>query len=789
MKRLFIDIETRADESIRKLPSVYKYCEHLDPEYPILLFGYSRDEEPVQVVDLANGETIPIDVLEALQNNDVEKYAFNAQFERVVLSKGLFHLPGAEFLDPESWHCIATLAAECGFPMQLEACGSVMGLDKQKLSSGKELIPMFCQKTVSPQISIFDEDISDNSLFSGANWEDFKKYNIRDVEAEIEIWKRCQVFKIKAWETEHKYYVMDQRINDAGFLIDIDLANTCRSLAAENINSLAERLTELTGLANPRSNTEMKKYLASRGITLTDNSKSGGNAEEKATLDGTAIALTLKRDDLDDDLREILTLYGQITKTSSSKYDAMLKAASDYDYRARGCFVFYGASTTGRFSGKAVQLQNPTKNGPDIYDLHDAAEAGPDGLREYSDKVGRPVSSLMSELVRTAIVPKDGYKFIDMDYSQIEARVLAWFANEEWRLKTFEEGKDIYSESASQALGIPVAKHGPNAGKRKVGKLLELACGYGGGNGALVRFLTKIYLTPTAVDGLDTDGKRNQMVTAWRNASPNIKSFWYKTDEALKQAFHNPGTKVEICRDNRRDPSKAIPPLVSCMYSEQHKCLALRLPSGRNLLYQDFKVIPVTVMRGGVETKTEQILYSRYEKGRWSVNDRVYGATFVENIVQAAARDLLCDAMLRIEALNKDPELIRAYQAFYKQDPPETFIQTVASIHDEAVVEAPEGIVDLCFNKVKQIMSEPPSWTFANPNNPAQKALPITADGDVLDFFCKPDDVIIPDKVLKEREMMKELSQSLISEPEETKYSSQVMKLFKQNGPTNEERS
>ena len=778
MKRLFIDLETRAFESIKKLPGVYKYCEYLDPEHPILLFGYSIDEGPVQVIDLANGERVPIDVLAALQDNNVDKYAFNAQFERVVLSKALFQLPGGEYLDPSSWHCVATLAAECGFPMQLEACGAAMGLDKQKLSTGKELINMFCTATVSPQISIFDEGVSDNSLFSGSNWEAFKKYNVRDVEAEIEIWKRLQAFKIKAWDIEHEYYAMDQRINDAGFLIDIDLANTCRSLASDNIDQLAERLKQLTGLENPRSNAAMKKYLAEKGIFL---SEASAPEEDQASLDGTAIALALKREDLSDELRETLTLYGQITKTSSSKYDAMLKAASDYDARARGCFIFYGASTTGRFSGKAVQLQNPTKNGSDIYDLHDAAEDGAEALKAYSAKVGRPVSTLLSELVRTAIVPKDGYKFVDMDYSQIEARVLAWFANEDWRLKTFEEGKDIYSESASQALGIPVAKHGPNAGKRKVGKLLELACGYGGGNGALIRFLTKIYLTPTAVDGLDTDEKRNQMVTAWRNASPNIKAFWYKTDQALKDAFHNPGQVITIDKINYREPDKSIPGIVKCKYDENLRCLAIKLPSGRNLVYQNFRVIPTTIMRNGQTVETEKIMYDRYEKGRWSTNDRVYGATFVENIVQATARDLLCDAMLRIEKLNQDPELRAAYKAAYKEEAPETFIQIIASIHDEDVTEVPELIADLCMDKIKQIMSEPPEWTFADPNDPARKALPITADGDLLDFFCKPDDIILPERVIKERELMKSIVQKEISEPKEQKYTSQVAKLFKSN--------
>ena len=773
MKHLFIDVETRADVSIRKVPSVYKYIEHLDPERPVLLFGYSVDGQPVQCVDLANGEKIPTDILAALQDKSVEKLAFNAQFERVVISSAVLNMPAGTFLDPDGWRCIATMAAECGYPMSLEQCGLVMGIERQKLSSGKELIQRFCQVDKRPQISLFDQGINE---FFGPDWEEFKRYNIRDVEAEIDIWNICRSYYMHP--NEYKYYVMDQRINDAGFLIDTDLAQTCRSLASENVEALAARLTELTGLSNPRSQTEMKKYLASRGIEIELKDDDSG---ELGTFDGTSIALTLRDESLAPDLREILTLYAQITKTSSAKYDAMLQAASDNDGRARGCFVFYGASTTGRFSGKGVQLQNPTKNKSDIYELRDAAVNGADALKEYSVKVGRPISSLLSELVRTAIVPKPGYKFVDMDYSQIEARVLAWLANESWRIETFKDGKDIYSESASQALGIPVAKHGPNADKRKVGKLLELACGYGGGNGALIRFLTKIYLTPTAVDGLDTDDKRKQMVTAWRNASPNIKSFWYAADKALKDAFHNPGHVVVIKGKKTATPENDLPGFVCCMYDDTKKALAIKLPSGRNLRYQDFKVIDTSFMYNDVVRTTENIVYSRYEKGRWSQNDRAYGATFVENIVQATARDLLCDAMLRIEDLNKDDDLRTLYEQLYGTEAPETFVQTVASIHDEVLVEAPEKMIDVVSDRVKQIMSDPPSWTKGNPNDPAKKDLPITADGDILDFFCKPDDIVIPEEVLKHREVVKDETEK-VWQAQETRYSSQVQKLFK-NSP------
>lgn len=798
MERLFIDIETRADESIKKLPGVYKYVEHLDPDYPILLFGYSRDiNEPVQVVDLANGEQIPQDVADAMMDNSVEKWAFNAQFERICMSAGYFGMPTGTYLDPESWHCIATLAAECGLPMQLEACGTALGIDKQKLATGKELIPMFCEKSKSKQISIFES--ANISLFQGENWELFKEYNKRDVEAEIEIWQRCMAFRVRAWELEHRYYVADQHINDTGFLIDVDLANTCRSLAAENVDRLAARLTELTGLDNPRSNAAMKKYLAGRGIILSDEPDSDG------TLDGTAIALELKKENLPDDLREILTLYGQITKTSSSKYDAMLKAASDADARARGCFVFYGASTTGRFSGKAVQLQNPTKNGSDVYELRAAAVEGPEALKAYSDKCGRPLSSLLSELVRTAIVPAEGYKFVDMDYAQIEARVLAWIANERWRIETFLQGKDIYSESASQALHIPVAKHGPNAGKRKVGKLLELACGYGGGNGALIRFLTKIYLTPTAVEGLATDDERNQMVTAWRNASPNIKTFWYVTDTALKTAFHQPDQWVWIERENYRDASKSLPAFCACRYDSKSGALAIHLPSGRNLIYQNFRCVPT--MRkdaSGKMVETENILYDRYEKGRWSTNDRVYGATFVENIVQATARDLLCDALIRVEALNQKPELRDLYEKLYGEPAPDVFIKAVATVHDEGLWEAPEKMVDVVAAEIKNIMSNPPQWALAAGQDPAKTDLPIAADGDILDYFCKPDDIVIPEEVLEQRKAIKEATEKVLADDrlpvEETpapapiptpvpvqKQTSQLNKLFKNN--SNVERS
>lgn len=800
MKRLFIDIETRSDESIKNLPGVYKYVEHLDPDYPILLFGYARDFEPVQVVDLANGEQIPQDVVDAMLDNKVEKWAFNAQFERICMSAAYFGMPTGTYLDPESWHCIATLALECGLPRELEMCGSILGIDKQKLTTGKELIRMFCDKPKSKQISIFES--ANISMFQGENWEKFKEYNIRDVEAEIEIWQRCMTFRVKAWELEHRYYVADQHINDTGFLIDVDLANTCRSLAAENVDRLAARLGELTGLENPRSNTAMKKYLAGRGIILSDEY----NSDDK--LDGTAIALALQNENLTDDLREILTLYGQIVKTSSSKYDAMLKAASDADARARGCFIFYGASTTGRFSGKAVQLQNPTKNGSDVYELRAAAVEGPEALKAYSEKSGRPLSSLLSELVRTAIIPAEGYKFVDMDYAQIEARVLAWIANEGWRIDAFNAGKDIYSESASQALHIPVAKHGPNAGKRKVGKLLELACGYNGGNGALIKFLTKMYLTPTAIEGLATDEERNQMVTAWRNASPNIRSFWYVTDTALKTAFHQPDQWVWIERENYRDHSKSLPRFCACKYDSKSGALAIHLPSGRNLIYQNFRVIPTTRQdASGKSYETEKILYDRYEKGQWSTNEKVYGATFVENIVQGTARDLLCDALIRVEALNQKPELRALYEKLYGEPAPDVFIKGVATVHDEGLWEAPEKMADVVAAEIKNIMSNPPQWAMAAGQDPAKKDLPIAADGDILDYFCKPDDIVIPEEVLEQRKAIKEATEKVLADDclqkveaddrlpiEETsvpvptqKQTSQLNKLFKNN--SNVERS
>ena len=545
MKTLSIDIETYSSVDLAKC-GVYKYTEATD--FDILLFGYSADGNPVQVVDLASGETIPPEVIAALTNDDVTKWAFNAQFERICLSRWLrdhgvfdnayYSIPEdtvGNYLDPASWKCTMIWSAYMGLPLSLEGVGAVLGLGKQKLTEGKELIKYFCQpcaptKANGGRTRNLPENAPDK-------WAAFKRYNIRDVEVEMSIQEKLAKFPVpeKVWEQYH----LDQEINDRGVALDMELVHQAIAMDTRSRADLIAAIKKLTTLDNPNSVQQMKQWLSDNGLKVDSLGK-----KEVAEMLKTAPA----------DLQKVLLLRQQLAKSSVKKYQAMEKAVCA-DGRARGMFQFYGANRTGRWAGRIIQMQNLPQN-----HLPDLAEAR--GLVRCGDFEGvellyEDVPDTLSQLIRTAFVPKPGYKFIVSDFSAIEARVLAWFAGEIWRQEVFEKGGDIYCASASQMFKVPVEKHGVNGHLRQKGKIAELALGYGGSIGAL-KAMGALEM------GLSED-ELQPLVTAWRNSNQNIVRFWWDIDRAAMNAvkYHMDGESSSAtragCSSLRSRPADAFP--------------------------------------------------------------------------------------------------------------------------------------------------------------------------------------------------------------------------------------
>ena len=526
MKTLSIDIETYSSVDLAKC-GVYKYTEATD--FDILLFGYSADGNPVQVVDLASGETIPPGVIAALTNDDVTKWAFNAQFERICLSRWLrdhggfdnayYSIPEdtvGNYLDPASWKCTMIWSAYMGLPLSLEGVGAVLGLGKQKLTEGKELIKYFCQPCAPTKANGGrSRNLPENAP---DKWAAFKRYNIRDVEVEMSIQEKLAKFPVP--ETVWEQYHLDQEINDRGVALDMELVHQAIAMDTRSRADLTAAMKKLTALDNPNSVQQMKQWLSDNGLEVDSLGK-----KEVAEMLKTAPA----------ELQKVLLLRQQLAKSSVKKYQAMEKAVCA-DGRARGMFQFYGANRTGRWAGRIIQMQNLPQN-----HLPDLAEAR--GLVRCGDFEGvellyEDVPDTLSQLIRTAFVPKPGYKFIVSDFSAIEARVLAWFAGEIWRQEVFEKGGDIYCASASQMFKVPVEKHGVNGHLRQKGKIAELALGYGGSVGAL-KAMGALEM------GLSED-ELQPLVTAWRNSNQNIVRFWWDIDRAAMNAvkYHMDG---EVC--------------------------------------------------------------------------------------------------------------------------------------------------------------------------------------------------------------------------------------------------
>lgn len=506
METISIDIETYSSVDLKKC-GVYKYAESDD--FEILLFAYSVDGSDVKVIDLAKGEEIPAEILDALTDEKISKWAFNAQFERVCLSRYLrdkgtsldpfydnheLSTSKAMFLNPTSWKCTMIWSATLGLPLSLEGVGAVLGLDKQKFSEGKNLIKYFCVPCTPTKVN--GGRTRNRHFHDEEKWEQFKSYNKRDVEVEMGIQTKLSKFPVSEdiWDE----FYLDQEINDRGIAIDPVLVDSAIKLDTGVKASLMQKLTEITGLENPNSVLQMRKWLSEHGL-------------EMESLGKKEVAKELKT--ASDEIVEVLTLRQQLSKSSVKKYTAMKNAACT-DNRERGMFRYYGANRTGRFAGRLVQLQNLPQN--HLPDLAEARALIRNKNVDALEILYEDIPDTLSQLIRTAFVPQNNNKFIVADFSAIEARVLAWLAGEKWRMKVFEEGKDIYCSSASQMFGVPVEKHGINSHLRQKGKIAELALGYGGSVGAL-----------KAMGALDmglTEEELQPLVDAWRNSNPMITS-------------------------------------------------------------------------------------------------------------------------------------------------------------------------------------------------------------------------------------------------------------------------
>ena len=645
MKTLSIDIETYSSVNLAK-SGVYRYVEL--PDFEILLFGYSVDGAEVQVVDLTSGEKLPSEIIDALTDETVTKWAFNANFERICLSRFL-GLPTGKYIDPISWKCSMVWAATMGLPLSLESVGSVLQLDKQKLTEGKDLIKFFCQPC-SPTKSN-GQRIRNYPHHAPDKWSAFKKYNVRDVETEMSIQEKLAKFPVldSIWDEYH----LDQEINDRGVALDMALVQEAIAIDGRSRSELTTAMKRLTELDNPNSVQQMKLWLADNGM-------------ETDTLAKKVVVELLKT--APPDLADVLSLRQQLAKSSVRKYQAMENAVCA-DGRARGMFQFYGANRTGRWAGRLIQMQNLPQN--HLEDLAEARALVHSGDFDALEMLYEDVPDTLSQLIRTAFVPRARARLIVSDFSAIEARVIAWLAGEQWRQDVFARGGDIYCASASQMFKVPVEKHGVNGHLRQKGKIAELALGYGGSVGALKAM--------GALDmGLDED-ELPQLVDAWRQANPHIVKFWWDVDKAA----------MEAVRYKRTNSTHGI------TFSCQSGMLFITLPSGRRLAYVKPRI-------GENKFGGQCITYEGVgATKKWERLDS-YGPKFVENIVQATARDILCSAMQTLQHCS-----------------------IVMHVHDEIVIEADS---QLSLNAVCEQMGQTPSWA---------KGLLLRADGYETDFYKK----------------------------------------------------
>lgn len=625
MKHLSIDLESFSGYDLKKC-GVYKYASA--PDFEILLFGYSADGGPVQVVDFTAGEQLPTEVLSALTDPDVTKWAFNAQFERVCLSRWLGMSVG-EYLEPDSWRCTMVWSATLGLPLSLEGVGAVLGLEKQKLKEGKDLIRYFCTPAKDRDGNPYRHHPED----APEKWERFKVYNLRDVETEMSIQQRLSRFPVPEviWDEYH----LDQEINDRGIAVDMELVRQAIGMDARSKEKLTAQMRRLTDLENPNSVQQMKQWLADNGLELDSLGK-----KEVSALLKTAPA----------PLSEVLLLRQQLAKSSVKKYTAM-EAAICPDGRARGMFQFYGANRTGRWAGRIIQLQNlPQNHLPDLVEARSVVRSGD---FEAVEMLYEDVPDTLSQLIRTAFVPQDGRKFIVSDFSAIEARVIAWFAGEQWRQEVFAQGGDIYCASASQMFQVPVEKHGQNAHLRQKGKIAELALGYGGSVGALKSM--------GALEMGVLEDELKPLVDAWRTANPRIVQFWWDVDREIKRCVK------ERCATETH----------GLRFAYQSGFLFITLPSGRRLAYVKPKI-------GENRFGGESVTYEGVGGTKKWERLETFGGKLVENCVQATARDILMYAMQTLRNCS-----------------------IVAHVHDELIIECDRRV---SLAAVCEQMGRTPPW-------------------------------------------------------------------------------
>ena len=644
MKKLSIDIETFSDIDLIKC-GVYKYAD--SPAFEILLFAYSIDDGEIHIVDLVRGEELPDEITEAIKSDTVIKTAFNAQFERVCLSKHLGIL-----LDPSSWYCTAVQAAELSLPSSLADVGAALGLERQKMTDGKELIKYFC---VPCKPTKSNGSRTRNMPWNAPEkWALFKEYCKRDVDVERQIAEKLKKYPLS--KSEHDLYVLDQNINDRGVLVDLELARQAVKLNSIQTAVATEQAYTLTGLENPNSVAQLKAWLTENGVEIESLSKK---------------AVAALADETDGDIQEMLHLRLLMSKTSVKKYEAVMRSVCK-DNRVRGMMRFCGASRTGRWSGQILQVQNLPQN--HLPDLTLARDIVKDGDFEMLDMTFGNVPNVLSELIRTVLIPKQNHRFIVADFSAIEARVLSWLAGEQWRLDTFRNGGDIYCASASQMFRVPVEKHGVNGHLRQKGKISELACGYGGSVGALKNM--------GAVEMGVPEDELQGLINDWRNANPHIVKLWTEVGNTAMKAIKE----------------KTIVSLGKLVFMYERGILFIRLPSGRRLSYikprigtNRFGGDSITYMGVGASKKWERL--------------ETFGGKLVENIVQAIARDLLASAMMNVANAGYD---------------------IVFHVHDEIIAEVPDGqgsVDEMCM-----LMSINPDWA---------DGIPLSADGYECEYYRK----------------------------------------------------
>ena len=641
IKNLSLDLETKSSVDIGKA-GAYKYAE--SPDFEILLFGVSVNHGPITVYDLACGDTVPEEIIAALSNDRVTKWAYNASFERVCLSVWLrrnypqhfrtYSIPGdpvQNYLDPASWKCTLVWAAYNGLPLGLEKVGAVLGFEEQKLKEGKDLIKYFCcpckpTKSNGGRTWNLPHHAPDK-------WALFKKYNERDVQVEMQIQERLKNYPVPdfVWDEYH----LDQQINDRGIMIDQDMVREALRIDELSKTDLTVRMQKKTGLDNPNSVIQMKDYLAENGMEV----------ESLGKKDVAAMIKTAP-----EDLAEVLSLRLQLAKSSVRKYQAMQNAVCA-DGRCHGMFQFYGANRSGRWAGRLIQLQNLPQNHMD--DLEQARDLVKAGDYEILDMLYDSVPGVLSELIRTAFIPRPGYKFVVSDFSAIEARVLSHLAGEKWRAEVFHKGRDIYCESASRMFGVPVEKHGQNSHLRQKGKIAELALGYGGSVGAL-----------KAMGALDmglTEDELQPLVDMWRSSNPHITEYWWAVDTAVKDAIKQ-RTQTQVG---------------GITFSMKNGMLFITLPSGRRLAYVKPRI-------GENRFGGESVTYMGIDaQKKWSRIES-YGPKFVENIVQAVSRDILSYAMRTL-----------------------SYCQIVGHVHDELIIECSQ---DVSLDAICEQMGRTPPW-------------------------------------------------------------------------------